>query len=111
MLFRSFKQLNIPKPTIYKYIKYHGDTNKIIFNKPTGGPAKISTPEVINRDKNIFDKKLEITIAAVSEKLNIKKRYRHYTKVNKLGYKAHTKKRDPAHIKVQKIRCDDRLPN
>ena len=105
-----FKQLNIPKSTVYRYIKKYGDSNEIIFNKPTGRPVKIATPKVVDKIKNIFDKKPDITIAAANKKLNIKKSYLHHIKAKKLGYKGRTKKKVPAHTEAQKNRYNDRLP-
>ena len=111
LTWQFFKQLNIPKATVYRYIKKYGDSNEIIFNKPTGRLVKIATPEVVKKVKNIFDKKPDITIAAASRKLNIKKSYLHYIKVQKLGYKARTKNKAVALTDAQEIRCNNRIPN
>ena len=111
LTWQFFKELNIPKATVYRYIKKYGDCNEIIFNRPTGRPVKIATPEVIKKVKNIFDKKPDTTIAAASRKLNIKKSYLHHIKVKKLGYKARTKKKAASLTEAQKIKCNNRIPN
>ena len=111
MTWKFFKQQNIPRSAIYRHIQKYGDSNKIIFNKLTRLLAEIATPKVINKVKNIFDKKSDIRIAAVSKKLNLKKYYLYHIIVNKLGNKARIKKQAPAYIEAQKIRCNDKLPN
>ena len=110
LCWKHFKKEGVKKSTFYRYIKIFGECENAVFKKNPGRPAKIATPKVVARAKKLFEKKPDITVTAVANKVKMERSYLQKIKVEKMGFKARVKQKVPAHKKDQYLRANCRLP-